>query len=229
MSFPARLVRRLRQSTSGAAALEFALAAPLLLGAGLMGVETAHQAVTQMRVSQIAVLLADNGSRVGENSLLGESKLYESDLNDVIHGAHVQAGDAFDLYEHGRVIISSLEVMPDTDDQQYIHWQRCKGKLHRVSSYGDEGDGEYDGIPGMGPPGEEVIAFKGEAVIFVEVQYEYQPLVSASLTRAETLSATAAFNVRANRDLTQVYQRDESDPDDIASCDVYDGVADAQE
>ena len=51
------VLRRLAASRSGVAATEFALSLPLLLTAGLYGVETANQAVMQMRVSQIAVLI----------------------------------------------------------------------------------------------------------------------------------------------------------------------------
>ena len=225
MSRLAALADRLRRSVDGTAMTEFALAAPLLMTAGLWGVESANQAIVQMRISQVAVLVADNASRVGENSLLGETKLYETDVNDVIYGAHVQAGSKFDLYKHGRVILSSLEVVPGTEDQQYIHWQRCKGELERHSTYGYEGDGLLSGIPGMGPAGEEIFAFEGEAVMFVEVVYEYQPLISSAFTHADDISATAAFNVRDNRDLAEVYQRDPDSPDTVADCNVYDGVA----
>ncbi len=218
------LLRRLWSASSGAAATEFALAAPLLMTAGLWGVESAHRAVLQMRISQVAVLIADNASRVGENSLLGETQLYESDLNDVLYGAHIQAGKGVDLYQHGRVILSSLEVVPGTEDQQYIHWQRCKGKLRHTSRYGVAGDGVTGEFPGMGPAGEEIIAFKGEAVMFVEISYEYQPLIAKAFTHATELSATAAFNVRDNRDLARIHQRDEADPDPVASCDKFDGV-----
>jgi hypothetical protein len=216
----------LARHCGGTAVTEFALAAPVLMAAGLWGVETANQAIVQMRINQIAVLIADNGSRIGENSLLGEAKIYESDVNDVLYGAHVQGGDSFDFYEHGRVILSSLEVVPDTEDQQYIHWQRCMGKLHAESSYGYAGDGLSSPYPGMGPAGEEIVAFKGEAVMFVEVQYVYQPLISSRFTTAGTLKATAAFNVRENRDLTQIYQRNASSPDPVATCGKYDGIAD---
>lgn len=227
MSALARLLRRLRPSRSGAAMTEFALSAPLLLTAGLWGVEAANQAVAQMRLSQIAVLIADNASRVGERSMLGDAKIYESDINDVIYGAQVQSGSSFDLYEHGRVILSSLEVVPDSDDnQQYIHWQRCMGKKVHASSYGVAGDGLDGGLVGMGPPGEEIVAFGGEAVMFVEVVYDYQPLISDMFTHAEVLSATAAFNVRDNRDLTQVYQRDPGNPDAVATCSVYEDLDD---
>lgn len=218
--------RALWRHRSGAAMTEFALAAPVLMAAGLWGVETANQAIIQMRVNQIAVLIADNAARVGENSLLGEAKIYESDINDVLFGAHVQGGDGFGFYEHGRVVLSSLEVVPGTESQQYIHWQRCLGKLAHPSSYGHAGDGLDGSLPGMGPPGEEIVAFDEEAVMFVEVAYIYQPMISDAFTAAGKLTATAAFNVRENRDLSQIYQRDESDPDSVASCDRHEGVAD---
>lgn len=205
---------------------EFALSAPILMTAGLWGVETANQAIVQMRVNQIAVLIADNASRIGENSLLGNARIYESDLNDVLYGAHVQGGAAFDFYKHGRVIVSSLEVVPDTEDQQYIHWQRCMGELRHLSTYGDEGDGLDGRLSGMGPLGEEIVAFDDEAVMFVEVAYVYQPMISSAFTSAGTLKATAAFNVRENRDLTEIYQRDPASPDSVAECDEFRGIAD---
>ena len=144
----------------------------------------------------------------------------------MLYGAHIQGGEAFSFYDHGRVILSSLEVVPETEDQQYIHWQRCMGKLTHSSSYGSAGDGSDGSLAGMGPPGEEIVAFDDEAVMFVEVAYVYQPLISSAFSVAGKLTATAAFNVRENRDLKQVYQRDESDPDPIAGCDIYQGIAD---
>ena len=223
MSGIGNLLRHLRRSRSGAAMVEFALAAPVLMTAGLWGVETANQAVVQMRVNQVAVLIADNASRVGERSLLGETKLYESDINDVLFGAHVQTGDRFGLYANGRIILSSLEVVPDSDGDQYIHWQRCKGELVETSSYGHAGAGVSGGFPGMGPAGEEIVAFEDEAVMFVEVAYDYQPIVAEAFSRAGTIRAIAAFNVRDNRDLSQVHQRDDMDPDAVSSCDKFDG------
>lgn len=217
-------LRTLAKNKSGAALTEFALAAPILLTGGLWGVETAHTAMSQMRVSQVATLIADNASRVGETSLLGEVKLYESDINDVLYGAQLQTGGNFDLYGNGRVILSSLEVVPGTEDQQYIHWQRCMGTMQHESTYGDEGDGLASNFPGMGPPGEEILAFEDEAVMFVEVVYTYQPIVSDMFANVEQLSATSAFNVRDNRDLSKIHQRDEAAPDPVAKCNVYQGV-----
>ena len=218
------LLRRLRDCRSGLAMTEFALAAPLLFGASLAGLETANLAITQMQISQTAMHIADNASRIGDISTLENRRIYESDINDLLLGSNLQAGRSIDLYNHGRVIISSLEVVPDTEDQQYIHWQRCKGaKLHN-SSYGDEGDGLDGSISGMGPAWEQVYALDGEAVIFVEVAYDYQPLVGAMFSYANSLNATAAFNVRDNRDLSQIYQRDPGNPDDVADCGTFDAI-----
>jgi len=214
--------RQLWADTAATSMLEFALAAPLLMTIGLLGAEAANRAVVQMRVNQLAVLIADNASRVGENSLLGEIELYESDVNDIFYGAKMQAGDHYDLYENGRVVLSSLEVLKDTDDQQYIHWQRCKGKLNHSSSYGEEGDGQFSTITGMGPAGEEIYAFEDEAVMFVELAYTYRPLVSDLFDDKEPIIAIAAFNVRNNRDLSGVKQRDDANPDPVSACDTFD-------
>lgn len=219
------VIKRLRASIAGVAATEFAIALPFLLGAGLMGLEVANRAIVQMQISQLATQIADNASRIGDTATLQDRKIYEADLNDLLLGAEIQGGKRIELFEHGRVIVSSLEVVPDTEDRQYIHWQRCLGSKNHISGYGLEGDGLSDDLPGMGPPGEEVRAFEGEAVIFVEIAYDYQSLLGDSLDFANEVNATASFVVRDDRDLTQIYQRDSSDPDPIARCGTYGGAA----
>lgn len=220
-----RLLRRLGAARTGVAATEFAIVLPFLLGAGLMGLEVANRVVVQMQVSQLAAQIADNASRIGDTSMLQDRKIYESDIVDLFQGAHLQGGDRLALFEKGRVIISSLEVVPETDDQQYIHWQRCLGLKNHLSTYGIEGDGLDGGLPGMGPAGEEVMAFPGEAVIFVEIAYDYDSIVGGNLGFSNEVSATASFTVRDDRDLTQIYQRDPADPDPVASCGVYGDTA----
>ena len=216
-------LRLLAVDRSGVALTEFALSLPLLLIAGLGGVETANLAVTTLRVNQVTMQIADNASRIGDTSSLEDRKIYESDINDLLLGSNIQAGESIDLYDHGRVIVSSLEVVPGTDDQQYIHWQRCKGIKNHPSSYGVEGAGVATTLAGMGPPGEEVMAQRGEAVIFVELSYDYQPLVPGFFNDNRVISSTSAYTVRDSRDLTQIYQRDAASPDTAASCGVHDG------
>ncbi len=213
-------LQSLRDSKSGIALTEFALSMPLMMTASMWGFETANQAIVQMEISQLAIQMADNASRIGDTSLLENRKIYESDINDVFVGADVQAGSKIDFMTNGRAIISSLEVVPGTTDQQYIHWQRCSGDLEHASNYGVQGDGYATGIDGMGKGTDKVYAFEGEAVMFVEVAYTYQPLISNLFTSVEELHAIAAFTVRADRDLSEIYQRDPSSPDPIASCSI---------
>jgi hypothetical protein len=219
---PLRLAfRRLLASRSGVAATEFAIALPFLLGAGLMGLDLANRMVVQMQVSQLAVHIADNASRIGDTSTLLDRKIYEGDIIDLFRGAQIQGGGRIELFDHGRVIVSSLEVVPDTDDWQYIHWQRCLGRKNHISSYGLEGDGLDGGLPGMGPVGEEVWAFKDDAVIFVEIAYDYQSLVGRRFGLPGEIRATASFTVRDDRDLGEIYQRDQSNPDPVAACHTF--------
>jgi hypothetical protein len=191
-----QFLRSLAASRSGVAAIEFAIVLPFLLGVGLMGLEVGNRAVVQMQVSQLAAQIADNASRIGDTSTLQNRKIYENDINDLFRGAQIQGGGRIGLFENGRVIISSLEVVPDTEDQQYIHWQRCLGLKNHVSTYGLEGDGLEGDLPGMGPAGEEVWAFPDEAVIFVEIAYDYQSLVGDAFGFSGVVTATASFTVR---------------------------------
>src|SRR5690606_30651716 len=118
----------------------------------------------------------------------------EADINDVFAGVEKQAGNLH-FEQHGRIILSSLER--NSDGGQWIHWQRCYGDLNVDSSYGTEGDGQSGtDFPGMGPEGAEVTAAAGTAVMFVEVVYEYQPLLYGKWLGTRTIRSTAAFNIR---------------------------------
>ena len=214
-------LRDLLRNRSGVAMVEFALGAPFLLTAGLWGAEEANYALVNMKVSQLAEHIADNASRVGDTSTLQNRRIYESDINDVIYGAQVQGGK-LGLYNHGRVVISSLEVEAQTNNQ-YIHWQRCRGLKNYTPAYGAAGASL--GTSGMGPVGAQVVAQPGDAVIFVEVSYTYQPLVSAQFLGSLDIYSIASFTVRDNRDLSQIYQRDAGSPDPVQKCNLHTGNA----
>lgn len=215
------LARRLHRNRSGVAMLEFALGAPFLLMAGLWGSELANFALVTMRVSQLAEHVADNASRIGDTSTLQNRRIYESDLNEVIYGAQLQGGKGLDIYENGRVIISSVQVSPA--GTQYIHWQRCRGVKKITSEYGSEGADL--GAEGIGPEGEEVQAMPDDAVIFVELNYTYQPLVSERFLGSLDIKAIASFTVRDDRDISQIYQRDPASPDPVQTCNQFKGRA----
>ncbi len=220
MTWFARL-RHLLHDRVGLALTEFALGAPVLLTAGLWGVELANFAVTNMQIGQLTVHIADNGSRIGDTSNLTNRKIYEADINDIFVGAAAQSGQKMELLKHGRVIISSLQV-DDASGDQYIHWQRCRGMKVENSTYGNTGDGLATPIAGLGPTGEEVEAQPEDAVIFVEVFYDYQPIISSAfLFKTSTIQSIASFTVRDDRDLTQVYQRDPAKPDEVSGCNTF--------
>src|SRR3546814_13342544 len=81
-----------------------------------------------MRLRQVALHIADNGGRIGNGTVLSVKKISETDINDILTGAGLQAG-SLDLYANGRIVLSSLEQMKDSGgkviaDRYYIHWQR---------------------------------------------------------------------------------------------------------
>jgi hypothetical protein len=194
------LPRRLLRNNSGLAMIEFAFAMPIVLGMGLMGTETSYLVVTHLRVSQLAMQVSDNASRVGDDSVLTARKVYERDIAETLIGAE-KLGEDIRIFQQGRVIISSLQR--NAQGGQWIAWQRCRGAKVYNSAYGREGDGKTGtGFPGMGEPGRRITAAPGTAVMFVEVAYDYRSLTPVNIFEGKTLTYTAAFNVRDNRDLT---------------------------
>lgn len=190
---------RLRRDTSGVALIEFAFALPLLLLMSLTGAELTNYITTKMRLSQIALHLADNAARIGSGSQLAAKQINESDINDLLTGAGLQSGEMA-LFTHGRVIISSLEPMtnPNTGGKFRIRWQRCQGaKAGYTSTYGLAGATNLDG---MGPAGRQVTAPEGGVTMFVEVNYDYQPIVKSSLVPQIKIHEIASMMVRDRRD-----------------------------
>ena len=97
-----------------------AFAGPIVLSIGLYGVETASLALANMRVSQAALNIADNSSRLGSTTALNTQQLREIDINDIVAQIRQQT-NAWQLTTRGRVIISSLE---ESGGKQMVHWQR---------------------------------------------------------------------------------------------------------
>jgi Flp pilus assembly protein TadG len=186
----------LRRDSRGVAFVEFALVAPVFLFLVLGGLEVVNYGLAQLKVNQIAMTVADNAGRVTTG--IDEANIYE-----VFAGADV-IGESMDFEQHGRIVLSSLQ---DNDQNganhgQMINWQRCWGDLDVAPSYGTEGDGRNDNTleAGMGPAGNKITSVAGTAVMFVEVSYEYQPLISASILPVSgTIRRESAFNVRGRQ------------------------------
>lgn len=209
-----RFARRLAGDRSGVAMVEFAFTAPLVLGMGMLGTETAYLVITHMKVSQVAMQVADNASRIGEQDVLTARKVFERDINEVLVGAE-KLGETINIFEQGRVIVSSLQR--NADGGQWVAWQRCRGAKVYDSAFGVEGDGQTGtSFAGMGATGREITASQGTAVMFVEVAYDFDSLTPFDIFEGQTITYTAAFNVRDSRDLTQLHP---GGP--VADCGVY--------
>lgn len=220
-----RTLRRILKNRSGVAMTEFALGMPFLLTAGLWGLETANFAIVNMKIGQLAVHVADNASRIGDTSMLDSRRIFEEDVNDLLLGANIQGGQQLDLYQHGRVIITSVEIYDGakhkgnakSDGTQFVHWQRCKGAMVKSSEYATV---NQDLPNGIGSTGNEVEAEVDSPVMFVEIYYDYQPLVSSRFIPSNTIKSTAAFLVRDNRDLETIFKRKSATV--LAACNTYD-------
>lgn len=209
-----RPLRALLADSRAVAVTEFALALPVLLTLGLLGLDTANYVITHMRISQVALHVADNASRVGELNVLVARTVHEGDINDVMIGAAHYAG-GLDLAGHGRIILSSLER--NAQGGQWIHWQRCFGAKVHPSSFGVAGDGATGtALAGMGVPGDLITASSGDAVMFVEVAYDYQSISPFSVLDGREIVYTGSYVVRDPRDLTGVQQNNPAVA--VASC-----------
>lgn len=180
----------LASDCSGIGIVEFALTIPLVVALSMGGIELANLALTHMRVSQIALTVADNAGRV-------TVQIDEGHINEVFAGARL-VGEPIDFEENGRVVLSSLQHngLEDEDEGQMINWQRCFGDLDVEPAYGVEDDGrEDDSLQGMGPAGQEIQSVEGTAIMFVEVSYRYTPIVGGVM-EPRTLRYESAFIVR---------------------------------
>lgn len=184
--------------------MEFAFTAPILLTMGLYGVEIAQMAIARTQISQIALTIGDNASRLGQTDNSGVTPtISEADLDAIIDGA-IEQGGALNLQQQSRIIVSSLEKDEDTG-RQYIHWQRCRGDLDVNSRYGD--DGAHNGltgtaITGMGSGSHKAQAQLNSAVMFVEITYHYDSLFENPFGSGDaTIRQEAAFIIRDDRNL----------------------------
>jgi hypothetical protein len=204
--------RRFAGNVRGAVMLEMAFAIPFLVLVGFGGLEIANLTLAHTRVSQLGLNTADNAARIAAGSNLTQPQVREVDINEVFEGAERQAA-GLNFENNGRIILSSLQR--NDDGGQTIKWQRCFGNMEVASAYGVEGIGETGtDFPGMGPEGREVTAAAGTAIMFVEVTYEYEPLLYGKWLGPQIIRSTAAYNIREARDLSGV-----KSPGTPATCD----------
>ncbi len=218
------MLARLARDRSGTSLLEFAFTLPLVLAVGCWGIELSNLAICNLRVSQYALNLADNASRVGLDSGSGVTTLRETDVNDVLQGSKLE-GAAIALTANGRITLTSLENVQrsfsdgtsDAAPVQRVHWQRCTGAMSGTgydSTYptvpitaGSDGTRATAGMTVLnyGSAGTPITAPLNTGVMFVEINYLYKPLFGSLYISPRTIHYVASFIVRDNRSWVQVY------------------------
>lgn len=196
-------LKRLWSDRSGASLVEFAITFPILATMGMYGIEIAYMASVNMQISQIALQVADNASRLEQtNNNTVAPTVTEAGITSVMTGA-IKVGQRFGLTQRGRVILTSLERDAATG-RQFIHWQRCTGSLLVASQYGNDSTNNGLGgttITGMGNGATKVQAPPNIAVMFVEVVYDYQGIFGTMFVSNTRFRQEAAYLVRDSRDL----------------------------
>lgn len=211
------LARDLKRCRSGMMLTEFAYSLPILIALGLYGFETANLAISHLRISNLAMITADNAARVRDS-------IDEANVIELLTGSKM-TGNSIRFSENGRIILSSFEPNA-ANTRQWIRWQRCDGRLNVASSYGAPrtatntvisngteiyatdrttpstapSSPNHATLTAIGPPGRQISASPGTAVMMVEVVYNYQPIVSNSLFGPIQMRYESAFNVRQRTD-----------------------------
>ena len=196
-----RSISRLGNDISGLALLEFAFILPIFLTMCLTGAEMTNYITTKMRVSQLALHLADNAARMGSGPRLAAKQINEGDINDLFIGAQLQSGE-LDLRSNGRVILSDLRPDDTNTGKFKIGWRRCYGlKTSYIRQY-PTASGTAN-LAGIGPAARQVTARPDNPTMFVELFYTYVPLVGrGTLAPTTTFTEIASMAVRDRRDLT---------------------------
>ncbi len=217
----AGFARSLGDCRSGVAFLEFAFALPVVLALGLLGLETANYAMANLRVSQIAMLTADNAARVRDS-------IDEGDIVELLTGAKM-SGNNINFAQNGRIILTDLE-QTTTGGKQWVRWQRCDGALNyaatpaalrpqtaaganitngteiyntdRITTSSAPSSETKASLTSVGTGTNVISAGAGTAVMVVEVAYNYQPIIPNSFLQGKQITYVSAFNVRQRTDQT---------------------------
>jgi Flp pilus assembly protein TadG len=216
-----RLLGDLAKNSSGLAAVEFAVSLPFFLGLTVAGMETANFASTVMQVNQLAIHTADSAARMGANDAAQIKTIDESDINDVFAGM-MREGQSFGIGEqhlyknpttgvstvrgNAKIWLSSVEPVDPfvaATPKYRMRWQRCAGTAtHFTPTYGTPAT--KTNVDGIGPTGRLTVAPPAGAVMFVEIQYHYKPMLLTTMGKVveQDMTKHASMVVRDIRDYT---------------------------
>jgi Flp pilus assembly protein TadG len=172
------LAARLLGCRAGNIAVEFALAAPVLLLLMLGSAEMARFVILHQKMDRVATTISDLVSRA--------ETISESQLDDIFD-AIGQVADPFNIADLGVVIVSSV-TNPDGAGA-VVAWQRSGGGSYSgTSQIGTEGNSATL------PTGFEVR--EGETAIISEVYFDFAPFLSELIVEPQLIYRSAHHRPR---------------------------------
>ena len=190
-----RLSRRLAAHRGGSVLIEFAFGLPVFVGLTLAGLEAANLALANQQISSMARMVSDVSAR-------GRATMDEGEIQEIFFGAK-DGARRLNFAQRGRIILSSVQNNA-AGDGQWIVWQRCTGVRTVTSKYGAAGTGKAGStLPTIGrlvldgtrvTPG--ITAPTGNALMFVEIEYQYQPLITNLIFGEPVIRYEKGFVVR---------------------------------
>lgn len=166
-----------RRSTSGVAAMEFALILPILLALLIGTVEVGRLLMLTQKLQNGTFIVADLAAR---DETLSAAQL------DMMFLAFDSLIEPFDFASDGMAIVTS--VTADALGDPMVNWQRTgAGSLEAASEIGTTG--------GAATLPDALTLVPGETLIVAEVHFRYEPMLSL-VADAKTLSKYAYVRPR---------------------------------
>ena len=163
---------------AGNVAVEFALAAPVLMLLMLASAEMARFVILHQKVDRVAVTTSDLVARA--------ETIKESELDDIFAAAEYVA-QPFDLPNLGVVIVSA--ITNEDGEGPTVAWQRSgAGTASHTSQVGVEG--------GAATLSADFEVREGETAIIAEVFYDFEPFLSELIVEPQTLYRRAHHRPR---------------------------------
>jgi Flp pilus assembly protein TadG len=170
------LVDRLRRDHRGVFVVELALAAPVLIGLALSGVEVTRYVLLTQKMERAAMSAADLASQA--------VKLHEADIANLFDavGFSMQPFD----FSKGGLSVSAVG-RPSAGGDPTVYWQRSYGTV-QSSAFG--GEGAVASLPAG-------FALRpGETIIATEVFMKFEPALVFHLTGPADLRSSAVYRPR---------------------------------
>lgn len=193
---------RFRRNSKGAAAVEMALIAPVIISLILGSTELALYLVAHQKISRAASTISNLMTQMDEG-------ISESQISDLML-AFDEVSKPLDFSTNGKAIVSAIigiGVDGAAPDSYTVAWQRCYGNsaTSLTSIFGVEGDDvTTSNLPA------QTITTTSQIMVSTEVSYVYTPLLNF-LPLSDTISYQAYFRPRLGsietiiQDITPIY------------------------